>query len=215
MGNFLGLFGQDLGGKMATVAQVDLQKLWDQVVSSVSTPQYSAFLVRTKPLGLLPGEDGSNLLLSAPDLFTKDVLETRLRGILTEELSNQLGEKVNIAVTVTSDGKVESNEVEVEPSVVENFTEVKGGTGRNSTSLNNNESAQLNPRYIFETFVIGASNRFAHAAAVAVAEAPAKAYNPLFIYGESGLGKTHLLHAIGAYAKELYGSTRVLSLIHI
>ena len=194
---------------MATVAQVDLQKLWDQVVSSVSTPQYSAFLVRTKPLGLIPGEDGSNLLLSAPDLFTKDVLETRLRSILTEELSNQLGEKVNIAVTVTSDGKSESGEVEVEPSIVENFTEVKGGTGRNSTSLNNNESAQLNPRYIFETFVIGASNRFAHAAAVAVAEAPAKAYNPLFIYGDSGLGKTHLLHAIGAYAKELYGSTRV------
>jgi len=194
---------------MATVAQVDLQKLWDQVVSSVSTPQYNAFLVRTKPLGLLPGEDGSNLLLSAPDLFTKDVLETRLRSILTEELSNQLGEKVNIAVTVTSDGKSESGEVEVEPSIVENFTEVKGGTGRNSTSLNNNESAQLNPRYIFETFVIGASNRFAHAAAVAVAEAPAKAYNPLFIYGDSGLGKTHLLHAIGAYAKELYGSTRV------
>jgi len=193
--------------QMATVAQVDLQKLWDQVVSSVSTPQYSAFLVRTKPLGLLPGEDGSNLLLSAPDLFTKDVLETRLRSILTEELSNQLGEKVNIAVTVTSDSNGES--VEVEPSVVENFTEVKGGTGRNSTSLNNNESAQLNPRYIFETFVIGASNRFAHAAAVAVAEAPAKAYNPLFIYGDSGLGKTHLLHAIGAYAKELYGSTRV------
>ena len=194
---------------MATVAQVDLQKLWDQVVSSVSTPQYSAFLVRTKPLGLLPGEDGSNLLLSAPDLFTKDVLETRLRSILTEELSNQLGEKVNIAVTVTGDGKSESVEFEVEPIIVENFTEVKGGTGRNSTSLNNNESTQLNPRYIFETFVIGASNRFAHAAAVAVAEAPAKAYNPLFIYGDSGLGKTHLLHAIGAYAKELYGSTRV------
>jgi len=196
---------------MATLAQVDLQKLWDQVVSSVSTPQYNAFLSRTKPLGLLPGEDGSNLLLSAPDLFTKDVLETRLRAILTEELTNQLGEKINIAVTVTSDGKGEAQESA--QLLDENFSEVpveaKGGTGRNSTSLNTNESAQLNPRYIFETFVIGASNRFAHAAAVAVAEAPAKAYNPLFIYGDSGLGKTHLLHAIGAYAKELYGSVRV------
>jgi len=68
---------------------------------------------------------------------------------------------------------------------------------------------RLNPKYTFETFVIGSSNRFAHAAAVAVAEAPAKAYNPLFIYGDSGLGKTHLLHAIGHYAQSLYQGVRV------
>jgi len=73
----------------------------------------------------------------------------------------------------------------------------------------NEPHARLNPKYLFDTFVIGASNRFAHAAAVAVAEAPAKAYNPLFIYGESGLGKTHLLHAIGHYARSLYPGTRV------
>ena len=201
-----------MGDQVATLAQVDLQKLWDQVVLSVSTPQYNAFLNRTKPLGLLPGEggEGSNLLLSDPDLFTKDVLENRLRAILTEELTNQLGEKVNIAVTVTTEVKTDASESDlVEQVFDEPFVENKSGTGRNSTSLNNNESTQLNPRYIFETFVIGASNRFAHAAAVAVAEAPAKAYNPLFIYGDSGLGKTHLLHAIGAYAKELYGSVRV------
>ena len=71
------------------------------------------------------------------------------------------------------------------------------------------EPARLNPKYAFETFVIGASNRFAHAAAVAVAEAPAKAYNPLFVYGESGLGKTHLLHAIGHYAQHLFDGARV------
>ncbi len=71
------------------------------------------------------------------------------------------------------------------------------------------EQPLLNPKYLFETFVIGSSNRFAHAAAVAVAEAPAKAYNPLFIYGDSGLGKTHLLHAIGHYAYSLYPGVRV------
>nr|WP_308469918.1 chromosomal replication initiator protein DnaA [Kineococcus rubinsiae] len=86
------------------------------------------------------------------------------------------------------------------------------GTGRQPSrgrTPSKVENARLNPKYIFETFVIGASNRFAHAAAVAVAEAPAKAYNPLFIYGESGLGKTHLLHAIGHYAQNLYPGVQV------
>lgn len=71
------------------------------------------------------------------------------------------------------------------------------------------ELTRLNPKYLFDTFVIGASNRFAHAAAVAVAEAPAKAYNPLFVYGDSGLGKTHLLHAIGHYARHLFPHVKV------
>ncbi|MGH3407506.1 MAG: DnaA ATPase domain-containing protein, partial [Streptosporangiaceae bacterium] len=82
-----------------------------------------------------------------------------------------------------------------------------GGNG--GSTVPRPAQARLNPKYTFETFVIGSSNRFAHAAAVAVAEAPAKAYNPLFVYGDSGLGKTHLLHAIGHYAQSLYQGLKV------
>jgi chromosomal replication initiator protein len=81
--------------------------------------------------------------------------------------------------------------------------------GDGSTNPTSGGPDQLNPKYTFDTFVIGSSNRFAHAAAVAVAEAPAKAYNPLFVYGGSGLGKTHLLHAIGHYTQRLYEGARV------
>ena len=76
-------------------------------------------------------------------------------------------------------------------------------------AVSDQPEARLNPKYTFETFVIGSSNRFAHAAAVAVAEAPGKAYNPQLIYGDSGLGKTHLLHAIGHYVRSLYSGARV------
>ena len=157
-------------------------------------------------MGLIKSEAGYNLLLSAPNVFAKDVLESRLRSVLNDSLSQKIGDRINIAVTVA-----ENSEVIDEPGFDIEFdaNAPRVGTGRQESAPKSSEQSQLNPRYIFETFVIGASNRFAHAAAVAVAEAPAKAYNPLFIYGESGLGKTHLLHAIGAYAKELYGGLRV------
>ncbi|MDX6247451.1 MAG: chromosomal replication initiator protein [Kribbellaceae bacterium] len=83
------------------------------------------------------------------------------------------------------------------------------GSARSQPATEAQGEARLNPKYTFETFVIGSSNRFAHAAAVAVAEAPGKAYNPQLIYGDSGLGKTHLLHAIGHYVRSLYTGARV------
>ncbi|CAM8619333.1 chromosomal replication initiator protein DnaA [Candidatus Planktophila dulcis] len=192
------------------VVGVELTELWDRIVEHVSAgePQHRAFLAMTKPLGLLHNEGGAtSLLVAAPNAFAKDVLESRLRSVVNEVLTQELGEKANIAVMV--DETLELADLPA-PTIVVESVSIRPGTGRDDEgSRKTDEPSQLNARYIFETFVIGASNRFAHAAAVAVAEAPAKAYNPLFIYGESGLGKTHLLHAIGAYAKELYGNTRV------
>jgi chromosomal replication initiator protein len=190
------------------VKEVELTVLWDLVIEEVAidAPQHRAFLQLTKPLGLLHNNDQTTLLVAAPNLFAKDVLESRLRTVVCDVLTRELGDKTSIAVTV--DETLESSEPQTSDVDIE-FVVPKVGTGRETPQEKTTEISQLNSRYIFETFVIGASNRFAHAAAVAVAEAPAKAYNPLFIYGESGLGKTHLLHAIGAYAKELYGGVRV------
>jgi chromosomal replication initiator protein len=194
------------------VVDVELSALWERVIEHVSLgePQHRAFLMMTKALGLIQSEDGTNLLVAAPNAFAKDVLESRLRVVVNEVLTRELGAKTNIAVMI--DETIELADLPAPTVIVENtsIASAPKTLGRDASgSPRNEESSQLNPRYIFETFVIGSTNRFAHAAAVAVAEAPAKAYNPLFIYGDSGLGKTHLLHAIGAYAKELYGHVRV------
>jgi chromosomal replication initiator protein len=193
---------------MALLEVDDLGQLWSSLIAEVAveSPQHRAFLALTKPLGLIQGDGGSNLLLSAPNSFAKDVLETRLRATLNDALTSKLNQKVSIAVTVDESSQEISSapNESLDSDFVHTTSEDVVAPKSNATS-----SSQLNPRYIFDTFVIGSSNRFAHAAAVAVAEAPAKAYNPLFIYGGSGLGKTHLLHAIGAYAKELYPATRV------
>lgn len=180
---------------------LELTQLWERALETVADPQYRAFLRLTKPMGLLENDESSTLLIAAPNAFAKDVLESRLRGAVTASLSEELGREIRIAVTID-----ESLELPDAPEpVVELQPEpVRPGSGRQAATKES-EPTRLNPRYIFETFVIGASNRFAHAAAVAVAEQPAKAYNPLFIYGESGLGKTHLLHAIGAYARDYMG----------
>jgi chromosomal replication initiator protein len=200
----------------ASSQEVDLAQVWLLVIEAISqeSPQHRAWLTLTKPLGLIPGDSESNLLLAAPNNFAKDVIESRLRESLSQVLADNLGRKINIAVTVDSTLEIADEAIADEEPLISDKTPVKNIKdirSASSSSIKNKggESSQLNPRYIFETFVIGASNRFAHAAALAVAEAPAKAYNPLFIYGDSGLGKTHLLHAIGSYAKELYGNVRV------
>ena len=198
----------------------DMAALWAQTVALLSdrdtTHQQRAFLKVTQPLGLV----NDTVLLAAPNEFTKDFLETRLRPLVVEALSSTLGRPINIAVTVneqvaapmddeTTDTLADSTYAErIESAAARDALPERPGTGGPSTRAGH-EPSRLNPKYNFDTFVIGSSNRFAHAAAVAVAEQPAKAYNPLFVYGESGLGKTHLLHAIGHYARTLYAGLRV------
>jgi chromosomal replication initiator protein len=195
----------------------DLESVWthaiDALGDSTVSPQHRAFLRLTRPLGLV--EDTA--LLAAPNDFAKDVLETRLRPQITAALSANLGRDIRIAVTVRpEDGMAaapppapDGLALDDPPPFVERNWIAPPAPSTAVTTRSSGESSRLNPKYTFETFVIGSSNRFAHAAAVAVAEAPAKAYNPLFIYGESGLGKTHLLHAIGHYGQRLFPQVRV------
>ncbi len=179
-------------------------------------PQHKAWLSLTRPLGLV----ADTAVLAAPNEFVREYLDNRLRPYLTLLLSQELGRDVQVAVTVQS--AEEQAEAAVEEEVEDGFArdtfadpadyeegwmgrrlpQAGGSNGLRGTSAVDRD-ARLNPKYTFDTFVIGSSNRFTHAAAVAVAEAPARAYNPLFIYGDSGLGKTHLLHAIGHYAQRL------------
>lgn len=186
-----------------------LAPAWDRAVEmltnrgEVSGAQLG-FIRLTKPLGIID----DTVLLACPSEFTKEFIETRARDSITTALSAALTRNVKVAVTV--DHALDEAPPPPEPErVPEPAPPARPEPAPEGLATGVDPNARLNPQYTFETFVIGASNRFANAAATAVAEAPAKAYNPLFIYGQSGLGKTHLLHAIGHYAKNLYPGIRV------
>lgn len=178
------------------------------------TPQLHGFLNLAVPQGVM----GGTLYLDVPNDLTAAQFNKRMRASILEALAQVQGSDPEVGTfrVVVNPDLVESHRtssrdddrpsssgpsVSVHAAVIEQAPEPIVPASRNDT--------RLNPKYTFDNFVIGQSNRFAHAAAVAVAEAPAKAYNPLFIYGDSGLGKTHLLHAIGDYAASMYAGIRV------
>ncbi|MFF1571729.1 chromosomal replication initiator protein DnaA [Leifsonia sp. NPDC058292] len=185
---------------------------WKSVLDTLEsddriTPQLHGFLSLVEPKGIMAG----TFYLEVPNEFTRGMIEQRSRvpllnaiGTLDENLA-----VTTFAIVVNPDIQQETMAGPTEPSEAA-YIEAPGVTQpAEITAPARNSDTRLNPKYSFDNFVIGQSNRFAHAAAVAVAEAPAKAYNPLFIYGDSGLGKTHLLHAIGHYAMSLYPGIRV------
>jgi len=183
---------------------------WRRVVSLLEndhrvSPRQRGFVILAQAQGLI----GSTLLVAVPNELTREVLQTQVKEALDDALRSVFSDEIRCAIDVDTD--LVPLHTEPEPAVelslaADPTVELKPQPMLPSTS---HEFGRLNPKYVFDTFVIGSSNRFAHAAAVAVAEAPAKAYNPLFIYGDSGLGKTHLLHAIGHYARRLYSGIRV------
>lgn len=208
--------------------------IWNTVVTELNgaggtgngslTPQQRAWLKLVRPLVITEGF----ALLSVPTPFVQNEIERHLREPIVAALSRQLGQRVELGVRIAdpvADDVDDSTAAAAPAPVVESdeddvdedqaarasaeeawptyFSRAKNTAADDATSIN------LNRRYTFDTFVIGASNRFAHAASLAIAEAPARAYNPLFIWGESGLGKTHLLHAAGNYAQRLFPGMRV------
>ncbi len=186
------------------------------------TPQQRAWLNLVQPLTIVEGF----ALLSVPSSFVQNEIERHLRAPITDALSRRLGQEIQLGVRIAppADDADDSafphpEEIGSDPDDIDETGETVGASQLSWPTYfterphANDQAAasgiSLNRRYTFDTFVIGASNRFAHAAALAIAEAPARAYNPLFIWGESGLGKTHLLHAAGNYAQRLFPGMRV------
>jgi chromosomal replication initiator protein len=164
----------------------------DRVSEHINTPSYRVWFEGTRPVDL----HDDRLEVSVPNLFAKEYIESRFKPLLEEALSSIIGQE-RMSLVVSIDGG--------------------HGSGRASSVTSNGAEFVRNARtprpfkvkYTFDTFVIGAGNRFAHAAALAVSETPGVVYNPLFIYGGVGLGKTHLLHAVGQYVEDQEPSVRV------
>lgn len=165
-----------------TIEELDV--IWKQVQTDVephmTKPSFETWLKPTRPLNF----EDNILFIEVPNEFARDLLESRYASLILSTLINYIPEEISLKFVIQKNN-ASLNHL--------SFGSQETGANQEENSLN------LNPKYTFESFVVGDSNRFAHAASLAVAESPAKAYNPLFIYGGVGLGKTHLMQAIGHY----------------
>ncbi|MGG6433049.1 chromosomal replication initiator protein DnaA [Anoxybacillus sp. D401a] len=179
----------------------NISDLWNKALAEIekkiSKPSFETWLKSTSAHSL----KGDILIITVPNEFTKDWLESRYTRLIEQTLYDITGEELKIKCTIPNHQTLD--EFDLKPS---------SKPRKHDDEQTEFPQSMLNPKYTFDTFVIGSGNRFAHAASLAVAEAPAKAYNPLFIYGGVGLGKTHLMHAIGHYVLEHNPSAKVVYL---
>ena len=177
----------------------DLKKLWDQTLTIIkaemSEVSFNTWIKSCEPISI----SNDTIRISVPNSFTQDILEKRYKDLVANSIKSICSKLYKIEFLIASDIKSDETSKEDTPELKKN----------KAVLISDELSTTLNPKYTFDSFVIGNSNRFAHAASLAVAEAPAKAYNPLFIYGGVGLGKTHLMHAIGHYILDSNPNARV------
>ena len=191
-----------------TDPESDVLDFWHNAKSHLTTdsritPQLWGFLDLVEPRGVMAGV----LYLEVPNELTRGMLEQRVRLPLLAALESIEDSDISsFAIVVNPEIESDVLQIPADDGLIQDYPLE---TSYAEPVLTGQDQTRLNNKYSFDNFVIGSSNRFSHAAAVAVAEAPAKAYNPLFIYGGSGLGKTHLLHAIGHYSQSLYKGIRV------
>lgn len=177
-----------------------LVELWKKVLleieKKVSKPSFETWLKSTEAYTL----KNNVLIVTAPNDFARDWLESHYSALITETIFELTNEQMGVKFIIPQN---QGND---------DFDLTPTKTIPKHEETNEIPQSMLNPKYVFDSFVIGSGNRFAHAASLAVAEAPAKAYNPLFIYGGVGLGKTHLMHAIGHYVMEQNPNAKVVYL---
>ncbi|WP_195574029.1 chromosomal replication initiator protein DnaA [Paenibacillus sp. 1001270B_150601_E10] len=175
-----------------------LQERWQEVLTVIQTklskPSFDTWFKATKAVKYTD----TQILITAPTTFAVEWLESRYTKLVSSVILEMTGKQVEVKFII-------EEAAQAEPEEVQQHTPPPRAAMQEEPVSN-----ILNPKYTFDTFVIGSNNRFAHAASLAVAEAPAKAYNPLFLYGGVGLGKTHLMHAIGHYILEHNPKSRVV-----
>jgi chromosomal replication initiator protein len=182
-------------------AEPTADSLWDAIAGrlreTLSETIYDTWFAHAEPASF----DGSGLVVAVPNDFTRGWIESHFRGYVSNAAQETLGRELDVSFAV---GEWSPPAASQAPAVGIPASAPPPGDSREQSGLRyrDEQESALNPKYTFDLFIIGSSNRFAHAAALAVAEAPAQAYNPLFIYGGTGLGKTHLLQAIGHYVAQ-------------